>query len=139
MRKTRDEEKGQPSTIRFGKEGARLERMAKREGKSWGEIVRQALIDRELSQSMFKDTARDAVLALFAVLLPDERFDPVEDERQEKAIQYLGALLNSMSAAEGIAAAFTLLFAENMLEMSAIRIPLVGESDSIEGEPHEEQ
>lgn len=132
------EDKKDRHDIRWGRELPRLLRLAARSGKTPGEIARQALVEYELSQSEFKDMVRDAVLALMRALLPDERYDPLVDPRQQEAEQILGALLHSGFAAEGIAEAFTLLFAENMLEMSNLRIPTVGESDSIEGEPREE-
>ena len=114
---------GQPSTIRWGRERERLLRLTTREKRSTGEIARKALIQYELGLGHFKDTVRDAILDLFEVLLPDGRYDPEDDTRQEQAVQHLGTMLDSMSAAEGIAEAFTLLLAENMVQMSTLHVP----------------
>ena len=142
-----NEEKNDRHDIRWGKELPRLKRLAVRSGMTPGEIARRALMEYELSQSEFKDTVREAVLVLFRALLPDEQYDPLEDTRQMEAIHYLGALLHSGFAAEGIAEAFTMLFAENMLEMSNLRFPPVGNSalssselsDEHESGTHEEK
>jgi hypothetical protein len=123
------EEKSDRHDIRWGKELSRLKRLTARSGMSAGEIARQALIDYELSRSEYRDTVRDAVLALFQSLVPDEQYDPVEDPRQQEALQALGDVLHSGFAAEGIAEAFTSLLAENTLAMSTLRVPSVGNQE----------
>jgi hypothetical protein len=112
--------------IWFGQEGIqRLERLAYTCRSSQGEIARQALIEYEISRTQFRDTVRDAVLAVFRAQIPDELYDPVDDPRQEESVRHLGELLNSPYAAEGIAEAFSLLFAQNMLSMSSLHFPSV--------------
>lgn len=108
----------------WGKEGVhRLGRLSSSSGESPDKIARQALIEYELSRSEFRETVRNAVLDLFQVLIPDELWDPADDPRQDQAVRFLGTLLNSAYAAQGIADAFSLLYAENMLAMSTLRIP----------------
>lgn len=133
----------------FGTEGITLMNyLATQEGRPGGEIARKALFEYASNRVGYRDIIRDAVLDLMRALLPDGQYDPVDDPREQEAVHILGVLLQSAYAAEGIAAAITLLFAENVLEMSTLHIPLVGDSATIEGEegdepeaetPHEEQ
>lgn len=96
--------------IYFGDEGfQRLTRLAQRESRSNGDVVRDALIQYELNGSLLQDVVRDAVLALFNALLPDEAYDPVDDPRQAQTVLELAQLLNSVYAAQGIAQALILL------------------------------
>jgi len=135
--------------VHFGVEGIHLmNSLARSEGRPGGEIAREALFDYVRKRTGYRDIVRDAVLDLMRALLPDGQYDPVDDPREQEAVHILGVLLQSAYAAEGIAAAITLLFAENVLEMSTLHIPLVGDSATIEGEegdepeaetPHEEQ
>ena len=96
--------------IWFGEEGfQRLVRLATREVRSYGDIVRDALVAYELNGSLFQDAVRDAVLDLFNTQLPDEANDHVDDPRQAQAVLTLAQLLHSIYAAQGIAQALTLL------------------------------
>ena len=92
----------------------------------------ERLIDTRLEEviSLYRDSVRDAVLGIFRAMLPDEQYDPSDDPRQEEAVSYLGELLNSPYAAEGIQQAFDLLLAQNVEVMSKLSIPLlVAEED----------
>lgn len=105
--------------IRFGKDGIeRLERLAVRGNKSPAEVAREALIAYEVNQSLFRDTIRDATLALIAACTPDELYDPCEDPRQEEAVKRLGDLLGSYYAAEGIQLAIVRTIAQGLSTMA---------------------
>lgn len=111
-------------SIRWGRELSRLMRLSAKTGKSPGDIARQAVIEYEIGQSLFRDTVRDAVLALVQACVPDGQYDPIEDPRQEEAVRHLGGLLNSMYAAEGIQSAFTLLLTQNPHILAELNVPV---------------
>ena len=114
--------------VRFGREGmARLTRIAKQEQTTPSEIVRKSVIKYELDNAEFRDTVRDGVLTLLAALIPDERYDPEDDPRQDQAVLDLGVLLDSLYGAQGVAAALTLVLAHNSGEIRLPPLPL--ESD----------
>jgi len=94
--------------ISWGPDGiGRLERLAQVSGSSQSEVAREALIAYEVNQATYRDTVRDATLALIQACMPDEQFDPSEDPRQEEAVKRLGELLGSYYAAEGVQLAIT--------------------------------
>lgn len=110
-----DEKEKTKRDIRFGKDGIeRLERLAAKERRSAADIAREALISYEVSQSLYRDTIRDAMLVLIQACTPDELYDPANDPRQEEAVRKLGALLGSVYAAEGIQLAIMQVMAEGI-------------------------
>jgi len=105
--------------IFLGREGIeRLERLAQGNGASQSEIARHALIAYEVSQSLYRDTVRDATLALIQACMPDELYDPVDDPRQEDAVKHLGEILGSYYAAEGVQLAIVRTVAQGISSMA---------------------
>lgn len=125
------DEKQQHRDIWLGRAGVeRLERLARVCRSSHGEVTREALVAYELSRSEFRDTVKEAIIQVIRAAIPDEQYDPVDDPRMEEAVRYLGHLLNSPFAAEGIALAMTLFFAQNPHILPGLTIPSDSEDEA---------
>lgn len=95
---------------------AYLKATAEARGVSTSVVAKEIARDARLRDALFAQFITEAALAVGRAIPPDEQYDPTDNPRLEAATRQLAALFGSLPAAQGIASALTVLWAEWVLE-----------------------